>query len=246
MKLKFKYKNTCNKILLILMALVVNALGTNLLVAGDLELGFTAGISVPNEKISSFFNSSMINGTIYYQNEDKFDSTKCVGKFIEDAAANFGYNAGVRLRAPLNNIFFLYGGLSFNRFTEGKYEVRLPDCNNSDSIVAKLRATTNIVPINVGVTGYLFKKFIGVYGLGELTYNFISTSIDYDVNQAMALPISTSYSKSRLGCGVGAGVDFDIKLFLLGLEAKYNLVNVIRNDDEAAKNYLNISLVITF
>jgi len=245
--MKSKYSRNCRiSIVSVLSIIISNILNFSEMKAGILELGFSAGISVPNEKISSFFNSSVIGGTIYYQNGDKIDSTQCVGKFITDAAANFGYNAGVRFRNPLSENFYLHGGVSFNRFTEGTYEIKLPDCNNNDSIAARLMSTTNIVPINIGITGYLFKNFLGVYAVGELTYNFISTSIDYEVNQAMSLPISNSYSKSRLGCGVGAGIDFDIKLFLVGLEAKYNLVNVIRDESEPAKNFLNISLVVTF
>ena len=98
---------------------------------------------------------------------------------------------------------------------------------------------------------YLINSFIGVYGLGELTYNYAKSTVNYSYN-GIGVPlnlddINTQNSLSRVGGGLGAGITFDVFLAKLSLEAKYNVMNLIAKDEgEPAKSFFSLSLGINF
>ncbi len=205
----------------------------------SLEVSFFGGLSVPNNHISNFFNAKNIAANV--------DSFESIGTFIENSATNLGYNLGMKVNAPISSNLNLYGGIAVHRFNKGKYTLSIPEENTVDTAFADFYSTANIVPITVGITAYLIKYGIGIYLMGDISYNFISTSVDYKVKNKITLPLSLNKTETRPGCGLGAGIDFDIGLFILALEVKYNLLNVVgRVDNEPTKNYANVSLGVTF
>lgn len=230
-----------SKILLVLCAFALNLSFSDILhaEAGLLEFGFFGGLSIPNDKVSNFFTREEISGRI--------DNANSVGNFITKSASDLGYHLGVRLRGDVSNNVYLQGGVSFHRFNQGIYDLSIKKENSTEDINATCYATTNIIPISFGINCYLFKGFVGAYLLGDLTYNIVSTSLEADAGNSQSLPIATTYNDSRPGCDVGAGIDFDLELFLLNIEGRYNFANIIARDtDEPIKNYVSISVGVTF
>ncbi|MGE5479455.1 MAG: outer membrane beta-barrel protein [Chloroflexota bacterium] len=194
------------------------------------DIGFHVGLSTPNDKINDVYNkgtigSDTLTGTLY------------------NKGVTTGYHLALKARLGLSDMVSFVGGIGINRFPESKIDVIDP--KNGDTL-ARLTTTTNVVPISAGVNIYLLKSVIGLYGTGELTYNYITSSVD--ANWAgKSIPISNSPSDSRMGFGVGAGVDLDLQIVLLNLEAKYHYLNLIgKDEDEGAKNYLAVSLGVYF
>ena len=74
-------------------------------------------------------------------------------------------------------------------------------------------------------------------------------SYSYDIiwNNNPGIPITKSENDSRLGYGFGFGIDFNLSLFKINLETKFNTANIIgRTHDEKQKNYGTITLGIIF
>jgi hypothetical protein len=91
---------------------------------------------------------------------------------------------------------------------------------------------------------YLLKSFIGLYGVGELTYNYITSTVDATTSGiTFPLNLNLNPNESRVGFGLGIGADLDIKIITLNLEAKYNIANLIgAGPDEKSKAYFSLSL----
>jgi hypothetical protein len=197
----------------------------------DIGFGFTFGLATPNNQINDVYNTSTIN-------------SDNIAKNLFREGTKSGYDIGFKLRVPLSNDIMFIGGVGLNRFPETSITVTVP---GNDTLSAKLNTTENIIPISVGMNAYIMKKIINIYLTGELTYNYISSSIDYSTSTFASLPLSTSASDSRVGCGVGAGFDLDIELCLLNFEAKYNVANFIgQTGSEKTKSYLTLNLGIFF
>lgn len=229
-------KNITKQVVVLLLLINFSLLAES---GGSLEFGFIGGLSIPNENMSDFFNVENVNIEV--------DSLKSIGTFITNSAADKGYHLGVRLSTDITSNIYIYGAITFHRFNKGSYKLAVSNEELSDTVLASFQATTNIVPITVGINAYLMRKTIGIYLTGDLTYNFISTSVDYEVKKKITLPIYLDRTISRPGCGIGAGIDFDLSLFLLAVEAKYNLTNLVgREDGEPKKNYISVSLGVTF
>lgn len=196
------------------------------------NIGFFLGMSTPNENLNDVYNSQQM--TI---------STQSLVNFFRRGMSS-GYHIGMKARVNLSERFVFVGGLAYNRFPETTIEVRDPTNN---SLQATLAITQNIVPISAGVNIYLLKNFIGIYGVGELQYNYINSSVNITKVYPIDLPISTTPTDNRAGFGIGAGTDINLVLTRLNIEFRYNNVNLIgKKSGELQKVFYTLSLGVFF
>ncbi len=202
---------------------------------GELEFGFHLGLSTPNDQINDIYNGD----NLPYQIDD---STKGLGNLLKEGA-RVGYHLGIKVRLPLDDKFIFKGGLLLHRFPESEIEVTEPA---SDTVIATLASVQNIVAISAGMNYYFLKSFIGVYGVGDLSFNYMTSSVDKKMEK-YSIPISTSPTDSRVGFGLGAGIDLDVKLLKLNLEGKFNIVNLIgKESGEEPKSFFALGLGVYF
>lgn len=200
---------------------------------GSLEMSFKLGLSTPNDQVNNIYNSGTLEGQ------------DVLGRLWREGT-KLGYHLGIGLRLPLDENFKFVGGIAWHRFPETKIEIK---DQTSQNLLATLQTTQNVFPINAGVNFYpLITDFINIYGTGELTYNFISSTVDYVKNDiTFPLNIDTAPMDNRVGFGLGVGFDIDIKLLILNLEAKYNFMNLIgKESGEPDKTYFTLSLGVVF
>lgn len=183
------------------------------------SLLFSAGLATPSDKFNQVYNKDILSDW--------------------RGSAKLGYFFGAKLKVPIDN-FSLSLGAAYNHFPEADVSVNY---NGNDY---KLSISNNIIPISAGVNYYFVKNVVGVYALGELSYNYIFSTVDFN-----GIPLPSGETKSptdnRIGFGFGVGVDFDIKIAVLNLEAKYNLANQIgAKSGEPKKSYFNLGIGFGF
>jgi opacity protein-like surface antigen len=203
-------------------------LGTSFSYAGDLEIGFEAGLATPSEKMNQIYNSNTLRW-------DKDSIANLINMGIDA-----GYHLGVVMQMPLNDFFSFSGHFGYNSFPESTIEVVDP---NTQDVLATLYTTTRIIPFAAGLNFYPFKTVISPYATGEVSYNYISSSVTASNN----IPVSSSPTDSRFGFGFGLGVDLNIKLLDVYLEGKYNYLNLIgKESEEPDKHYFTLVLGVIF
>ncbi len=192
-------------------------------------IGFVGGLSTPSDEINNIYNSDQLNN---------------VGKLVREGAKT-GYNVGVKIRMPLAAGIMFTGGAAWHRFPESTIDVKDPNTGNT---LLVLNTVQDLIPITAGVNFYLFNSGIGVYGTGELSYNYNKNTVNVDYG-GMSVPanLDSSPTYNRVGAGFGVGIDLNAFLFLANLEAKYNYSNIIgRDSDEKLKSYFTLTLGIFF
>jgi hypothetical protein len=218
-----------------LLIIVIIALTGSSSVFSQMSIGITGGLSTPNDQINNVYNSSKIQsgGSVY----DYFRN-----------AADLGFNIGLKLRTSLLPSLVFTGGIAWNRFPET--QIKIVDPNDASKTIGALNTVQNIIPISVGLNYYFLQlppspaNIFGFYATGELQYNIISSTVDYE---GVPLNIDTAPSDTRVGVGFGLGVDINLKLLLLNIEAKYSIANFIgRTSGEKSKNYLSLNLGMFF
>ncbi len=193
----------------------------------SLQIGVNIGLSTPNNELNNIYNSSSIQN---------------VGNFVRQGT-KLGYHVGIRGRLNLSDNLMFVGGIAYHKFPQTSISIFNPSSPN-DTIT--LSVTENVIPITAGVNYYIIKQFIGLYGVGELSYNYISSSVDAQYG-SIPVQLSKSPTDSRIGFGIGAGMDLDVKLVTLNLEAKYNMINLIgQKAGEQSKAFVSVALGVFF
>lgn len=202
------------------------------LMAQGIDVGFHVGLSTPNDKISDIYNKSTVNLS-------DTSAGSLLGKGLDA-----GYHLAVKGRIGLSDNADFIVGFGIHRFPETDIEVRDP--SNPDVLLATLSSNTNIIPITAGLNYYLINSFIGIYATGDLTYNYITTSVDYK-GTGIDIPISKTPTDNRMGFGVGAGLDISLGLIMLNVEGKYNYLNLIgKEEEEGNKAYFTLGVGVYF
>lgn len=230
-------KNVVNLFFLAILFFKVNTL----FAAGDLETGFTVGASIPSESVGKF-SKFTASDLIKIENEETQTN-------IQNEIINTGYNLGVRIQLPLSESIYLSGGLGIHRFPEA--EVVVYDNNEPTKVWAKLREVNNFIPFDAGLSIDLADlKLFQVYGLVNVSYNFLYQSVDIIQKDASAtIPVTYTESKmsNRFGAGLGAGIKFDLKLIELGLEGRFNRSNILLAENgELNKDFYTFNVVVFF
>jgi hypothetical protein len=197
----------------------------------QVSFGFQFGLSTPNDKINDIWN------------RDNLKDVEGLGRIWRDGT-KLGFNLGLGLRVPLSKYFMFTAGAGWNMFP--KTEIIVKDPTDSLNKVT-LETKQNVFPLSVGVNGYFINSdFLGIYAVGNLSYNLIANSVNY-LKGDIPIPLEMTPTDSRIGCGFGAGFDFDLKVLMLNLEVKYNITNLIgKVGDEQTKAYLSVDLGVYF
>ncbi len=200
----------------------------------DIRFGIRAGLSTPSDKLADVYNKQ--DGITL-----KNDAKTYLGN-LQDKGMSAGYFVGMRLKISLSDYIDFYGSLSWNKFPEQEIVIKSEELN----LEATLKQSTNVIPVNAGLQLYLFKSLIGVYGLGEIGYSHINSSIDIPVG-VISADISNSPAYSRIGFGLGVGVDLNLKLLTLNIEGKYTYANLIgKEDNEPKKSFVQLGIGVYF
>ena len=197
-------------------------------------IGFIGGLSTPSDEMNNIYNSDKISLT----------EPGTYGNFFRDGAKT-GYHFGIKIRMPLVSGIMLTGGAAWHRFPESTIDVNDP---TTGSKLITLSTVQDIIPITAGINYYIINTGIGLYGTGELSYNYNKNTVNVDYNgTSIPANFDTAPTYNRVGAGFGAGLDFNAFLFLANLEAKYNYANIIgRDSGEELKAYFTLSLGIHF
>jgi opacity protein-like surface antigen len=200
--------------------------------AGALEFGIRGGLATPSDKINDIYNTDQIQW-----NKDT------LGQLISKGL-DVGYNLGIKMSMPLNDFFSFSGTLGYNSFPES--EVIIVNPNVTTDTLATLLTSTKVIPITAGLSLYPFRSIISPYITGELSYNYIYTTVDSKI-AGTYIPISTTPSNNRFGFGIGAGVDFNLGILDLNFEGKLNYMNLIgKETSEENKYYATFLIGIVF
>jgi opacity protein-like surface antigen len=220
------------KRLLVVIILLIFGIMPKLSAGPFMDFGIAGGISVPDDEIANVMNTDSIIGENF------------VGE-LKNIALNTGYHLSARIRLDLTKSLKFYGSAGINRFPQTEILVEDPE---SGELLGTLKTTINVIPITTGVNWYLIDKGIGIYAIGDLTYNYISHSLDIiREGDGVAIPVSSSGSENTIGYGLGAGIDFDLFLGRLNLEGKYNRLNIISFEENSeTKDYFTLTLGIYF
>jgi len=205
--------------------------------AKSMNIGFVAGLAIPSEDVAQFFENFKV----------ELPNTS-IGNYILQNAATLGYSVGMKGRMELSNHFQLVPSIMLCRFNQSEYDLVVPDNTGLKDTIGKINVISNVVPISVGVNAHILKSFIGLYGMAEFSYNYISYSHDLVIyDDIVGIPLKISPTYSRLGFGIGAGIDIDFSLLKLNFEFKFNSMNLIgRATAEPQKTYNTITLGIFF
>lgn len=199
--------------------------------AGPLGLHFKAGLSTPNDMISKV-----------YSDESLTANNISTGDFFTESS-ELGYHLGVAARIELSKMFHFVGGVEFHRFPRSEFKIKDPQTSE----IHEFKSTQNIIPIHAGINfAFISTDFISVYATGGFAYNYISNSVDYVSKESTySIPLDMSPADSRIGYFVGAGTDFDLQIFKLNLEVKYQQINLVgKETGEPDKQFLAVSLGI--
>lgn len=199
--------------------------------AGPLGLHFKAGLSTPNDMISKV-----------YSDESLTANNISTGDFFTENSA-LGYHLGVAARIELSKMFHFVGGVEFHRFPRSEFKIKDPQTGE----IHEFKSTQNIIPIHAGINlAFINTDVINVYATGGFAFNYISNSVDYVSKESnYSVPLDLSPADSRIGYFFGAGTDFDLQIFKLNLELKYQHINLIgKETGEPDKQFLAVSLGI--
>ena len=176
----------------------------------------SGGLATPSEKMSNVYSTDKITDW--------------------SGAAKTGYFIGLKLKVPIDD-FAVYGSVAYNHFPDAPIKIVY------NNITFPINVSNNIIPVTAGVNYYFFRKIVSCYALGDVSYNYIYSSVDG------TLPITDTKSPTdnRIGFGLGLGLDFNLKVLLLNVEAKYNLANQIgAKSGEPKKSYFNLGIGVGF
>lgn len=208
-------------------AACISVLAVTTLHAQSFSIG--VGLSTPNNAMSSVYNNITL------------------ANFAEDLgdAASVGYHLQAKYRFGLGENLRFSAAAGLHRFPEADIVVTNPKDNKQYT----LTATSNLIPISVGLEAVLMKSTVGLYLLGDLSYNYFSNSIGLKQSSGVDIPfVVDSDPFARVGAGFGAGVDFDLGLFTADVTGKYNIVSLINkeNENEPDRSYFALTLSIVF
>ncbi|RPI67197.1 MAG: PorT family protein [Ignavibacteriae bacterium] len=192
-----------------------------------LVLGIFAGPAVPSDNIAN----------VYDILEDDLGNAY-------DYASSLGYTVGGKVRIGMSNSFSLSGGISFVQFPAQDLVLTDP----TSSVTYTLESTTNIIPVQAGLTWLPIRSILVPYIGGHVLYTYRNTTVSngniledvFDPGQEID-PTSNSFGTSL---SAGLEVDLGIRPFI---DLTYMWSNLTgREEGEDVKTFLTITLGLIF
>ena len=191
------------------------------------------GLAIPNKEINNIFNSNKIS-TIDTNNPSLTIS-------LPDAEP--GYSLSAKLSFELSESAHFFGGFGLSGFSKKQFDLFSPTKKEENGF---LEIKTNVYSIDAGIHYYIIDASLGVYGIANLSYNFIASSVT-KIESSASLRLPNNPTDSRLGFTVGLGVEIPLNEFSIIIESKYSSLNYIgKVSDESTKSLLLIQAGFVF
>jgi hypothetical protein len=215
-----------NNFTLSLIIVFILLIGTNIIYSKSNFL-VTGGLVLPNSEVSNVFNSTTI----------KTSDTNNPVINITNPDLGAAYSIAAKLSFKLSEDAIFWGGFGLIKFAKFNYDLLNPAKNeNAGYIVSQ----TSIYPLNAGVNYYIFDNSYSIYGIGNLSYNFITSTFN-TVNSKITIPVGKNITDTRLGYSVGIGFELPLEKLSIVMEAIYSDLNYIGKDTkENTKSIINL------
>ncbi len=188
-----------------------------------LVFGFLFGPAVPSENIAN----------VYDIVEDDLGDAY-------DYASSLGYTVGGKARIGLSNSFSISGGISFVQFPA--QDLTLKD--SATGFTYTMESTTNIIPVQAGLTWLPIRSIIVPYVGGHVMYTYRNTAITngnilqdvFDPGQEIDPTVSS------FGASVSAGMEINLGIRPF-IDLTYMWSNLTgRQEGEDVKTFLTITI----
>ncbi|GAB1370172.1 hypothetical protein MASR1M45_02300 [Candidatus Kapaibacterium sp.] len=191
------------------------------------------GITLPSNSLKNIFDSNQI------PTQDTV--TTILNINYPDIGTGYSISAKLSLNLSENAVF--WGGFSLIRFAKQENRLNKPSDNSDKGFIESI---TTIYPLNAGINYYLYDGSFSLYGIGNLSYNFINRAFNTD-HSKISLGIPVNSSDNRLGYGIGAGFEYPLRNVSLLIEGTYNQINYIgANSGEESKSLMNVQIGVKF
>lgn len=171
---------------------------------------------------------------------------------FSDATGNIGFTVVGRVRYALSELFRLNGDASVAFFSSENVQLTSASADLADtSVNATFEVGTTVIPISAGLhVGFPagpLRPFVGAdIGMTFVsrTYTFVSGNTG-GVNQVEIE--NKSAGDPEIGVALNAGADVTLGPVALEIGARYNLANLLSQDDgEDPMKYLRVGLALIF
>lgn len=197
------------------------------------SFAISGGLSLPNKEVKNIFNSNRISTA----------DTNNPFLYINIPDGNSGYSLSAKLLFDLTESASFFGGFALSGFSTDVHNLQNPTDNSEKGV---LEIKSSIYSINAGMHYYLYDDFIGIYGIGDLSYNFLASSIT-KIETSATLRLPNNPTDSRIGFTLGLGFEIPLEQFSIILEGKYSELNYIgKVTNEQSKSLILIQAGFRF
>lgn len=189
--LRNMYKIIIKSLVLMTVLLILNV---NLAESkSDSRFSVSGGVAIPNSEMNNIFNSDKISTV---------DTSNPMLSYLRPEVGA-AYSLSAKLEFALSPSAYFFGGFSLTGLGSDRYELK--DINTLETD-GHLLIKSSIYSINAGIDYYIINSNIGIYGIGNLSYNFIANSMSEIVSKT-TLQLPNNPTDSRLGFTVGLGFE---------------------------------------
>ena len=167
-----------------------------------------------------------------------------------DVSGTIGGYFTVRGRLPVAKILAITGDANYIYFQ--KEEMVLTDLavNPDSTAQATFEVGTSLIPLNLGVQLSFPSTVIIPYAGAQLSYSFVNRTYAFvrGSDQLNSVTINNaSAGENEFGVALNAGVDIALGKVTIDIGARYNLANLLTQDDgENGMRYLQVGAAILF
>jgi hypothetical protein len=160
---------------------------------------------------------------------------------------NPGFNLNARVKVGSSEYIKYTFNIGWNKFTIDKVTIQDPRSND----IYNLSLSQNIFPLSAGIQLGLPMEVLKLYISGDVVYNIIRNSIDFDKpigGTSIGIPVmfgdKTTY---RIGASPGIGAEIKLGILILDASVKLQYMNLINKDsDESTTSYLMTNISVFF
>lgn len=196
-------------ILIILLTLNANIANSK----SNSTFSISGGLALPNSEVNNLFNSNTINTAD--------TSNPLLGLVRPSSSA--GYSLSAKLTYELSQSAHFFGGFTLTGLGSSKLNLKDLETLEEDGF---LDVKSSIYSLNAGIHYYLLDGALSIYGIGNLSYNFIASSFK-EIESSTTLRLPNNPTDNRLGFTAGLGFEIPLELLSIIIETKYSDINYI-------------------
>jgi len=167
-----------------------------------------------------------------------------------DVTGTIGGYFTVRGRLPVAKVLAITGDANYIYFQ--KEEMVLTDLaiNPDSTAQATFEVGTSLIPLNLGIQLSLPSNVIIPYAGAQLSYTFVNRTYAFvrGSDQLNNVTINNAAAgENEFGVALSAGVDIALGEVTIDVGARYNLSNLLtQDDDEKGMRYLQVGAAVLF